>query len=124
MKELEVAKVLDWQAFNHGVKVILTDNVARSYRGLDIVDENDPPLPPNTLALFCGTEDSSDGFMILNFNASAGTIAHESWHAVRHLFKSLGVKLDNETVAYHLEHLVRFVTDFQIDTRKKLRRVR
>ena len=45
-------------------------------------------------------------FVFLKSSASVGTIAHESWHAVRHMLGTLGVDLDSETVAYHLGYLV------------------
>jgi hypothetical protein len=39
-------------------------------------------------------------------NADPGTIAHEAWHAIRHMMLKVGVELDNEAVAYHLGYLV------------------
>lgn len=37
---------------------------------------------------------------------SAGTVAHESWHAIRAMLLEAGCELDNENVAYHLGFLV------------------
>ena len=45
-------------------------------------------------------------FMFLPYNVSVGTIAHESWHAVKRMMEYVDVKLDSETVAYHLGYSV------------------
>jgi hypothetical protein len=45
-------------------------------------------------------------FIFLKSNTSAGTVAHEAWHAIRHMMQRMGVELDNEGVAYHLSYLV------------------
>lgn len=49
-----------------------------------------------------------DGGSIIFFRkgASAGTIAHESWHAIRGMLLDAGAELDDEIVAYHLTYLV------------------
>lgn len=48
-------------------------------------------------------------------NSCSGTIAHESYHAIRYMFDDFeGVEqMDNEVVAYHLGYLVQKVTDFK-----------
>jgi hypothetical protein len=51
-------------------------------------------------------------FIFLPHNASVGDIAHESWHVVKHMMEHVGVKLDSETVAYHLGFLVNKVFCF------------
>jgi hypothetical protein len=51
-------------------------------------------------------------FIFLKPNASVGTIAHESWHAIRAMFKTLDIDLDSETVAYHLGYLVNQIFRF------------
>lgn len=50
--------------------------------------------------------DASFSFIFLHYTASVGTIAHESWHAVKHMLEYMGVELDSETVAYHLGYMV------------------
>ena len=45
-------------------------------------------------------------FIFLKPNVSAGTIAHEAWHATRYMLKRVGAKLDSEVVAYHLGYIV------------------
>lgn len=51
-------------------------------------------------------------FIFLKPNASVGTIAHECWHAIRHMLNVVGVELDSETVAYHLGYLVQKTFNF------------
>jgi hypothetical protein len=45
-------------------------------------------------------------FVFLPYNVSVGTIAHESWHVIKRMMEYLDVKLDSETVAYHLGYSV------------------
>ena len=66
----------------------------------DMVDKFDEQADP--LTIYDGGQVC---FIFLRPNVSAGTIAHEAWHAVRNMFDCMGVE-DNETVAYHLGYLV------------------
>lgn len=58
-----------------------------------------------------GAERSSFIFMKKNF--SAGTAAHECWHAVQNMMDFIGAELEAEIVAYHLGHLVNAATALQ-----------
>src|SRR5579859_6803696 len=51
-------------------------------------------------------------FIFFHPNPSVGNIAHESWHALRHMFNTVGVELDSETVAYHLGFTVNSIFKF------------
>lgn len=57
--------------------------------------------------------------IIIQPDASAGTIAHEAWHCVRRMLLHMGAGLDNEVVAYHLGYLVNKMTDFKNAPLKK-----
>lgn len=46
------------------------------------------------------------GFIFLKHRAGPGEIAHEAWHAVKHMLEYFGVDLDSEVVAYHLGYIV------------------
>jgi hypothetical protein len=50
--------------------------------------------------------DEPFSFLFLPYNASVGTIAHESWHVVKRMMNFTGVELDSETCAYHIGFLV------------------
>lgn len=107
------------EPFGHRLKVILSDDVHASYVGLGLGGA-DPHTDMNACIVFT-TEDDGLTYMLLNFTASPGTVAHESWHVVYRMLKGLGAKLENEVVAYHLGDLVRKITDFQLDTKKMLK---
>ena len=51
-------------------------------------------------------EDETFSYIFLPYNASVGTIAHESWHTIKAMMEHLAIELDSETVAYHLGYLV------------------
>jgi hypothetical protein len=61
-------------------------------------------IPSRGLHLFHPREPRS--WMVLNRESTHGTIAHESWHAVRAMLEFCGAAIDNETVAYHLGFIV------------------
>ena len=63
------------------------------------------------IAIHC--KDEGRSFVFLKHNASAGNVAHESWHVVRRMMNWLGVDLDNEAVAYHLGYLVNRIVEAQ-----------
>jgi len=45
-------------------------------------------------------------FIFLRPKASPGTVAHESWHAVRYMLRWACADLEEEVVAYYLGYLV------------------
>src|ERR1700687_3977653 len=52
-------------------------------------------------------------YLFLAHNAPEATVAHECWHIVHRIMDWCGAELDNETVAYHLDHLVEKVYEFK-----------
>jgi hypothetical protein len=57
--------------------------------------------------------------IVIQPDATAGTIAHEAWHSVYRMLTHMGAALDNETVAYHLGYLVEAITQFKRKPKKK-----
>lgn len=51
-------------------------------------------------------DDKNVVFIFFRLHPTFGTIAHESWHAIRRLMEWAGIAIDSETVAYHLGYLV------------------
>ena len=92
-------------AFDYVVEVVLTDDIAKVWARMSKKHGwGDLPTP----SAF-HTHDPEQGKSLLVFDiedAYPGTIAHESYHAVRRMFLARGIRADNELVAYHLEHLV------------------
>jgi hypothetical protein len=105
--------VIRFSAFSsYRVHAIFTDDIFESCQGRYITDSQEDE---GTDALTLTAAESGDTHMFLQRGASAGVVAHESWHAIYAMFKWAGVKkFDNEVVAYHLGHLVDRVIDFQL----------
>jgi hypothetical protein len=86
---------------NYQVRVILARNVPRTAgrlgAGYDFC-----------VACLIPDPDASKrrAWLVLPTDADVGTIAHESSHAIREMFKTRGVRNDDETFAYHLDFLV------------------
>ena len=51
--------------------------------------------------------------MLFNLNPSVNSMTHESYHAVRRMFKWAGADIDNELIAYHLGYLMQKVVSAQ-----------
>jgi hypothetical protein len=91
---------------DYKVRIVVTDDLQKSWdaRIHDAYDAAD------TEALF-GACDSGSA-LFFHREATVGTIAHESWHAIRYMLLESGAELDNEVVAYHLAYLVDRAFDF------------
>lgn len=57
-------------------------------------------------------------YVFLRPRASPGTVAHEAWHVLVHMWEGLGIELDHESMAYHLGYLVDKI-DRYVKGRKK-----
>ncbi len=97
-------KVVRFPVFcNYRVHVVVTDDVQKSHSERKCGDDNDHA---GVEALFCTNGKGPESYIFFQREASAGTIAHESWHAVRRMLLDIGSELDNEVVAYHHDYLV------------------
>lgn len=63
-------------------------------------------------ALTWVADSGSQGYIFCEKNAPLHFIAHECWHILYHLFKSRGLEFEDETVAYHLDYLVKKAVQF------------
>lgn len=71
----------------------------------------EPDLSPTCDACTIGRAGKS--YLFFQETATAGTIAHEAWHAVNHMLKGFaGAELEDELIAYHLGYLVDQITQF------------
>lgn len=70
------------------------------------------PSDDTTHAITVHVDDEPFTFIFLPHNVSVGTVAHESWHAIRRMMNYVDVELDSETVAYHLGYLVNRIYQF------------
>jgi hypothetical protein len=100
-----------WSGYT--VHVVFTENIGMSrfarYGSYGAAD--------NAGALHCSAERGHSHLFFKLGYPLAGTVAHECWHAVYSMMMDwAGVRdLDNETIAYHLGHLVQFVSNFWND---------
>jgi hypothetical protein len=60
-----------------------------------------------------------ESYLFLPLNCKPGVIAHECFHAIFNMFTKKGVKLENETWAYHLDWLIKEIEGFK--TRRKIK---
>ena len=114
-KHKENVHKITFTGFDYGVVLVLTNCVQTSVnarvtgydssttRAAHLYNDNDEPI----------------SVIVLGANENAGTVVHESWHAVRRMMKLRRAKLDNETVAYHLEYLVTEILDFKSKVKKE-----
>jgi hypothetical protein len=101
-------------AWDFDVKVILTGNVDAS------IHRRDPNHEDGSAHAACLKNAASNPncLIVLPYMPGAGTIAHESWHAVRQMLDYCGANYENEVVAYHLGYLVNQITAFSLKFRK------
>lgn len=57
-------------------------------------------------ALTCSVKSQPVTHIYVKRTAPIPTIVHECWHAIRRMFVYCGADLEDECVAYHLDHLV------------------
>ena len=84
-------------------------NTMRKYPSIEYTSWSDREDRDND-AVTVETDSKHMSFIFLKPSCSAGTVAHECWHAVHNMLETMGAELDNETVAYHLGYLVDQVT--------------
>jgi len=93
---------------NYQVRLILTDDLEKSAMGRlnQTSDRADA---------FCyHVKGAGKSYLFLKHDSPEGTVAHECWHIIYRMFSWCGVKdFDDETTAYHIDHLVEKVYEFK-----------
>ncbi len=75
----------------------------------------EPQIGENSEAFTLGSIPGGYSIIYLKKDAKIGTIAHESYHAVKHLMKFIGSPGDDgEVVAYHLGYIVDKAVEFNL----------
>lgn len=113
MKKTQYGDYAKWVTFevmaNFQVRLILTDDLLKSatMRGLSAASDN--------ADAFCfHLKATGLSYLVLNLNSPEATVAHECWHIVHRVLTYCGVAdMDDEIVAYHLDHLVEQVYKFK-----------
>jgi hypothetical protein len=97
-----------FDVFGHKVSIMFCDDVKHTFSELH------PDSKTNDAeALIYMYDGSAKSEIFLNFDADVGSVVHEASHAVWNLFEYHGVKLDDESLAYHLGYLVREISGAQ-----------
>jgi hypothetical protein len=102
---------IDFHVYGFSVYVVFSNDLVKSINAR----YNKINVPPSVQAMHCRETDNPWSHIVFKLgDASAGSIAHESWHAVRYILDNwTGCDTGNETVAYHLGFLVDKVTEFK-----------
>lgn len=95
----------------YNVHVELTSDIKKSFKKYKYTRNLDVDLE-DTHAIVIHVEGTGLSMMFLPHNASVGTIAHESWHAVRRMMEHVGAEQDNEVMGYHLGYLSQKIYNF------------
>lgn len=82
------------------VRVILSANLIATGRRLGT------DLSGCVGALVTQADSPKRSWLVLSVPGDPATIAHESSHAIRAMFRLVGAKADDESFAYHLDYLV------------------
>ena len=102
---------------NYAVCVVVASNIPKAvsnYPHLKTLAETGAAEGP---CVFCSNTHRC--YMFLPPNANVRTVAHESWHAIKAIFKFVDIDLDHESVAYHLGYLTQKVYSFVHRKEKK-----
>lgn len=93
---------------DYDVTVIFTDDIVKTAKS------HKARANKNTAACFITKRSAPlSGWLIFNRSPSVEDVAHESFHCVYHLMKTVGAALEDEVVAYHLGYLVRKIHAFK-----------
>lgn len=94
---------------NYQVRLIVTEDLRKS------AEARLGATPDYAADAFCyHVKDEGKTYLFLPLDAPEGTVVHECWHVIYHMFSWCGVKdFDNEVTAYHLDHLVEQVYRFK-----------
>lgn len=92
---------IKFPVFNdHVIKVLVVSNMERTGRAINA------DLSGCVAAFVEDLDNVRLSRIVFSNDLSPNTIAHEAAHAIRHMLKVSGVRVDDEVFAYHLGHLV------------------
>jgi hypothetical protein len=99
-----------FEVFGHKVSIMFCDDVKREMIALhpEVGQIDDAE------ALCYMYKRAAMAEIFVKFNAKIGSISHEAFHAIWHLFEYHGMKKDDEGMAYHLGYLVEEIVGAQI----------
>jgi hypothetical protein len=86
---------------DYEVRVILANDIVRTGQRIGSED-----LSNTAGAYVVKPEQPHVGYLILGPDPDEELIAHEASHAVKHMFKVSGARMDDEAFAHHIGYLV------------------
>jgi hypothetical protein len=100
-----------FEVFGHKVSIMFCDDVKREMMALhpEVGQIDDAE------ALCYMYKHAAMAEIFVKFNAKIGSISHEAFHAIWHLFEYHGMKQDDEGIAYHLGYLIEEIATAQIE---------
>jgi hypothetical protein len=103
-------KLLTFPVFaSYYVNIVFTNSLQKSYDARFI----DPHDCSSAKAMSVTVPGKPTGFVFLLRTATPGVISHESCHAIRAMLECVGVAIDDEVFAYHVEFLVEAILAFK-----------
>jgi hypothetical protein len=111
-KLTEYGDYATWVSFevmaNYQVQLIITDDLMKSAKGR--INSS-----PEEADAFCfHVKGAGRSYIFLRHDSDESVVAHECWHIVHRVLTYCGVAdMDDEIVAYHLDHMVEKVYEFK-----------
>lgn len=97
--------------YDHTVHFVETDNFREAIRRFGLTITNKFTAEDSLGVTFCA-ENNEESFIFLYPRTGISTLVHECWHVIYNIFTHRNISFDDETVAYHLDFLVKMATRF------------
>jgi hypothetical protein len=113
IKKSQYGDYAKWVGFeimaNYQVRVILTEDLIKSAKSR-LGSE-----PGESADAFCyHVKDTGRSYIFLPLDAPESTVVHEAWHIIHRVLTYCHVvDMDDEVVAYHLDHLIEKIYEFK-----------
>ena len=102
---------IHFDVFGFDVHFVETDDYEAAMDYLKLRDRGNGPKD-TTEAFTWNASSGDESYIFTGRKADISTIVHECWHAINHMLDFRGVGMENETVAYHLDYLVKRAMKF------------
>lgn len=114
MGKKDKVKTVKFAVLNdYKVKIVLThdlDKALKSFKHTTDVESGGETT--GGIAIHVNEERLS--YIFIPYGSSTGSMAHEAYHAVRHMLDECSIELENEVVAYHLGYLMNEIVDLAL----------
>ena len=114
MSKKDKIKTVKFSVLNdYKVKIVLTrnlDKALKSYKHTTDVNSGGETTGGITVHVDC----ERLSYVFIPYGSSTGSMAHEAYHAIRHMLEECSIELENEVVAYHLGYLMNEIVDLAL----------